>query len=652
MDLDYNNGGDQRRGRKRKNASRDEENDRRTRREEKRRKQEEREEQARQEREIQNRRIFIEFGTAHLMNGVYIGQPIERYVTLSTAEQSELLNGEWDSFQEEDRTYFGPEMSNLLDLQRLLDEACSTVDTCRAKWIDLAEKDTNWLKYLDLYDTALHDAIIACDNFTELVVELIDWYNNKPNSVFLENLRWHNDLWRGKRFTMYADMLIFRREKLYPAKRKTPGRKQDDGAVPEEEFDEYKDRSEARATIIPTLPPIIFPLGDMAAVHWTCVDRIGQVGGQNIGVDILLGVDASGRIVERKVRKHISMVDEWKTPKFWHGDFEGDPDELYPREYLAQRLMSQKEARFVVKAVGRPRYDGIDEVVQIYMEYALHGDLDDALRLHQAVNTKMPEAFLWLLLQALVETVYIMKYGYLKDGQKKPQNWLEIVHRDLKPGNVFLDQRDPGHFPMYPRPKVADYGLCLLTNADDPCNPKVTTGGGTPGYQPPETIRFIDPVNEKRVDDHNQILSPCNVWGIGAILYALMTLQSLDDAPPPEHQLPYCTTATAPDFGPFTYAVAGDVTKKWGAGAYTKPLIDIVQTCLDFDPEKRGSIETWKETIKDQINRYPYYRLNAGQRVGDDVTPKLRTLEERAAYRDQMVCPPVWRDSEGNVVEV
>ena len=81
----------------------------------------------------------------------------------------------------------------------------------------------------------------------------------------------------------------------------------------------------------------------------------------------------------------------------------------------------------------------------------------------------------------------------------------EIVHRDLKPGNgmafvggffvywgicsrgpVFLGDPNPEQgFPFYPVAKTGDFGLAVMTHADDPANPGEYRGAGTFGYKAP-----------------------------------------------------------------------------------------------------------------------------------------------------------------------
>lgn len=107
-----------------------------------------------------------------------------------------------------------------------------------------------------------------------------------------------------------------------------------------------------------------------------------------------------------------------------------------------------------------------------------------------------------------------------------------VIHRDLKPSNILMTSKG--------QPKIADFGLAKALHRDDSAT---RTGEilGTPGYMSPEqaggVVKSIGPT--------------CDVYGLGAILYRLLTgrapfvspepfqtvIQVLADDPIPPRQL-------------------------------------------------------------------------------------------------------------------
>jgi WD40 repeat protein len=85
-----------------------------------------------------------------------------------------------------------------------------------------------------------------------------------------------------------------------------------------------------------------------------------------------------------------------------------------------------------------------------------------------------------------------------------------VLHRDLKPGNVLLEWR--AGYAGAPVPHVADFGLARLLDQDS----AVTRTGdlvGTPSYMAPEQAS----------GGAAAITTASDVYGLGAILYALLT---------------------------------------------------------------------------------------------------------------------------------
>jgi TolB-like protein/predicted Ser/Thr protein kinase len=79
-----------------------------------------------------------------------------------------------------------------------------------------------------------------------------------------------------------------------------------------------------------------------------------------------------------------------------------------------------------------------------------------------------------------------------------------ILHRDIKPGNILLDAKDEPH--------LTDFGLARLTEAESTVTRTIETLG-TPSYMAPE----------QALGNNNQLSSATDVYGLGAVLYHLLT---------------------------------------------------------------------------------------------------------------------------------
>src|SRR5256885_439477 len=81
-----------------------------------------------------------------------------------------------------------------------------------------------------------------------------------------------------------------------------------------------------------------------------------------------------------------------------------------------------------------------------------------------------------------------------------------ILHRDIKPGNILLDQKDEPH--------LTDFGLARLVETESTVKRPMEVLG-TPSYMTPE----------QAVGNNDAVSSVTDVYGLGAVLYQLLTGQ-------------------------------------------------------------------------------------------------------------------------------
>jgi serine/threonine-protein kinase len=156
-----------------------------------------------------------------------------------------------------------------------------------------------------------------------------------------------------------------------------------------------------------------------------------------------------------------------------------------------------------------------------------------------------------------------------------------ILHRDIKPGNVLLDEKGEPH--------LTDFGLARLVETESTVT-RTNEALGTPSYMAPE----------QAVGEAGKLTSAIDVYGLGAVLYQLLTGQP-------------------PFAGGTTYETIRLLLDKEPRPPRTlNPKIDrdlstICLKCLEKDPQRRyASALTLAEDLEHWLKHEPIQAKQSG----------------------------------------
>jgi serine/threonine protein kinase len=148
----------------------------------------------------------------------------------------------------------------------------------------------------------------------------------------------------------------------------------------------------------------------------------------------------------------------------------------------------------------------------------------------------------------------------------------QVLHRDLKPSNILLDADD--------QPHVADFGLAKRLGVRDCRNTKTGALLGTPSYMAPEQAS----------GNGQQVSLACDIYGLGAVLYELIT-----GRPPFQSDTPLDTLLHVIERDPAPPRLLNPKVDR--------DLEAICLKCLEKDPKRRyASAEELAEDLDCYIN--------------------------------------------------
>src|SRR5437588_12319393 len=231
-----------------------------------------------------------------------------------------------------------------------------------------------------------------------------------------------------------------------------------------------------------------------------------------------------------------------------------------------------KRFRLEAKAAARLEHPGIVPIYEVgerdgscyfSMKFVEGGQLDEVVR-----RTPMPIRQAVELIAKVARTVHYA-HEHL------------ILHRDIKPGNILLDAKGEPH--------LTDFGLARLVESESSVTQTLDVLG-TPSYMAPE----------QAVGNNAAVSSATDVYGLGAVLYQLLTGQ-----PPFAGGATYETIKLLLDTEPRPPRLLNPKVDR--------DLSTICLKCLEKDPQRRyPSALTLAEDLERWLRREPIRARRSG----------------------------------------
>ncbi|KAI6804518.1 hypothetical protein KC361_g86 [Hortaea werneckii] len=325
-------------------------------------------------------------------------------------------------------------------------------------------------------------------------------------------------------------------------------------------------------------------------------------------------VDVSGDLLFLPFLHRIAVKDtvykDWmwdRTTDFWAIDPSEPKDKRRrrneqpakaPTEAVAMlRLRSRVRAPECVVRIRNWRLQSEKRMYRLLMEFCPYGDLADLVlnsdywRARQPSDGQgsgkdhlqpwVPEPFIWSVFESLATAGLLMEKGELDAHPGEPHWWEEIIHRDFKLANIFLGENLESRYRGYPSTKLGDFGLSLILRKDDERPNDRFSSVGTRGARAPEQAYTF----------YARPSAAANVWGIGIIIWSLITLEETDETLGWDDEvLEKRTGGTGPEFDAIWARQKVPDVDKNAEKFYSKELVSLMRECLRFEPDARISL--------------------------------------------------------------
>ncbi|KAI7277669.1 hypothetical protein KC345_g6504 [Hortaea werneckii] len=299
-----------------------------------------------------------------------------------------------------------------------------------------------------------------------------------------------------------------------------------------------------------------------------------------------------------------------------------------PTEAVAMlRLRSRVGAPECIVRIRNWRLQSEKQMYRLLMEFCPYGDLADLVlnsvysrarqRLHEQGNGNnlplwIPEPFIWSVFESLATAGLLMEKGELDAHPGEPHWWEEIIHRDFKLANIFLGENLESRYRGYPSAKLGDFGLSLILRKDDDRANDRFSNLGTRGARPPEQAWTF----------YARPSAAANVWGIGIIIWSLISLEESDDTLEWDHEVFQTQTGgRGPEFDAIWAQQRVPEIDKDAEQFYSKELVGLIRECLRFDPYRRISLLRLRRRI---IKHAQNGRLTNGLRSAEKADAGFR----------------------------